>query len=128
MFNEVNETIWKLWKLQNDFQRPSLLIISKSFIRQHLDYGNIICDQAYNACFQQNLEGIQYNAALANTGALRGISKNNFFKELGLESLQHRRWHRKLCWFCKILKGKCPKYLFNVIPKLTRPYFKKKHK
>ena len=39
-----------------------------------------------------------------------------------MESLQHRRWYRKLCCFYKILKEQSPKYLFNIIPNLTRPY------
>ena len=38
-----------------------------------------------------------------------------------MESLQHRRCYRKLCCFYKILKGQFPKYLFNIIPKLTTP-------
>ena len=72
--------------------------------------------------FQQKVESIQYNAAVAITGAIRGTSKEKIFEELGLESLQHRRWYRKLCCFYKILKDQSPKYLFNIIPKLNRPY------
>ena len=41
MLNKVNKTIWLLRKLQNALPRPSLLIIYKSFIRPHLDYGDI---------------------------------------------------------------------------------------
>ena len=41
------------------------------------------------------MELIQYNACLALTGAIRGISKAKVFEELGLESLQHPRWYRK---------------------------------
>ena len=48
--------------------------------------------------------------------------KTNFFEELGLQSLQHRRWYRKQCCFYKILKDQSPRYLFIIIPKLTRPY------
>ena len=36
--------------------------------------------------------------------------------ELGLESLQCRRWYRKLCLFYKIFKEKKKVYLFNLIP------------
>ena len=43
------------------------------------------------------------------------------FEELGLDSLQHRRWYRKLCCFYTISKGQSPKKPFNIIPKLTRP-------
>ena len=122
MLNKVNKTIGLLRKLQNTLPRPSLLTIYKSFIRPHLDYGNVMYDQAYNVSFQQKVESIQYNAAVAITGAIRGTSKEKLFEELGLESLQHSRWYRKLCCFYKILKDQSPKYLFNIIPKLNRPY------
>ena len=39
-----------------------------------------------------------------------------------MESLEHRRWHRKFCCFYKILKDQSPQYLFNISPKLNRPY------
>ena len=39
-----------------------------------------------------------------------------------MESLQHRRWYRKLCCFYKILKDQSPKYLVNLFPKFDRPY------
>ena len=31
-------------------------------------------------------------------------------------SLQQRRWFRKICFFFKIYKNQCPKYLFDIIP------------
>ena len=122
MLNKVDKTIGLLRKLQNTFPRPSLSTIYKSFIRPHLEYGDFIYDQAYNASFQQKVERIQYNAALAITGVIRGTSKENLFEELSLESLQHRRWYGKLCCFYKILKDQSPKYLFNIIAKLNKPY------
>ena len=36
--------------------------------------------------------------------------------------MKQRRRYRKLCCFYKILKNQSPKYLFKIIPKLTRPY------
>ena len=102
MLNKVNKTIGLLRKLQNTLPRPSLLTIYKSFIRPHLDYGNVMYDQAYNVSFQQKVESIQYNAAVAIMEAICGTSKEKLFEELGLESLQHRRWYRKLCCFYKI--------------------------
>ena len=89
--NKVNKTIG-LRKLQNILTRSALLTIYKSFIRLHLDYGDIIYDQAYNKSFHQKLELLQYNACLAITGAIRGTSREKLYEELGLESLQLRRW------------------------------------
>ena len=76
MLNKFNKTIGLLQKLQDTLPRPSLLTIYKSFVRPHIDYGNIIYDHnAYNAPFQQKVESIQYRAAVAITGAIRGTSK-----------------------------------------------------
>ena len=42
--NKVNKTIGLLRKLQDTLPRTSLITIFKSFIRPHLDYGDIIYD------------------------------------------------------------------------------------
>ena len=122
MLTKVNKTIWLLRELQNTLPRPSLLTNYKSSIRPHLDYGDIVYDQAYSASFQQKVESIQYNAAVAITGAMRGTSKEKHFEELDLESLQHRRLYRKLCCFYKVLKDESPKYISNIIPQLSGRY------
>ena len=62
------------------------------------------------------MESIQYNACLAITGAIRDTSREKIYKELGLESLQLRRWYRKLCLFYKVFNNEDPKYLFHLIP------------
>ena len=53
MPNKVNKSTGILRKLENTL--PSH---SKSFIRPHPNYGDIIYDQAYNASFQQKVESI----------------------------------------------------------------------
>ena len=73
--SKISKTIGLLRKLQKILTRPPLLTIYKSFIRHHLEYGDVIYDKAYNSLFHQNLEKIQYNLALAITGAIRGTSK-----------------------------------------------------
>ena len=70
----------------------------------------------------QKLESIQYRACLAITGAIGGTSREKIYQELGLESLQSRRWYRKLAMFYKIYKDKNPFYLFKVIPEKTSSY------
>ena len=67
--------------------------------------------------FHQRLESLQYNAALAITGAFRGTSKEKRYNELGLESLQNRRWYRKLSFLYKVIANQSPFYLFNMIPR-----------
>ena len=116
VLNKVNKTVGLLRKFHNILPRPALIIISKSFISPHLDYGDIIYDQAYNASFHQKLELLQYNACLAITGAIRGTSREKLYEELGLESLQLRCWFRKLSFFYKLFISKHPNYLFKLIP------------
>ena len=71
VLSKVSKTIGLLRKLQKILPIPPLITIYKSFIRSHLDYGDIIYDQAYNVSFHQKLESIQYKAALAIAGAIR---------------------------------------------------------
>ena len=70
----------------------------------------------------QKIESLQYNAALAITGAIRGTLKEKIYQELGLESLQQRQWYRKLCLFFKVYKNQCPKYLLDIIPQSICQY------
>ena len=116
VFNKANKTIGHLKKLSNLLPRQALVTIYKAFIRPHLDYGDVLYDQAFNNSFHAKMESIQYNACLAITGAIRGTSREKIYQELGLESLQLRRWCRKLCLFYKVFKNEHPKYLFNLIP------------
>ena len=104
IFSKFNKTIGLLRKLHHILLRSPLLTTYKSFIRPHLDYGGIIHDQAYNVSFHQKVDSMQYNATLAITGAIRETSKEKLYNELGLETLEKRRWYRKLCCFFKILK------------------------
>ena len=122
VFDKTSKSIGLIRKLRNFLPRPSLLQIYKSFVRPHLDYGDIIYDKTFIGSFQKKLETIQYNAALTITGAIRGTSREKVYSELGLESLQDRRWYRKLCVFYKILDNMSPKYLSDIIPSTTRRY------
>ena len=99
--------------------RNSLVTIYKSFIRPHLDYADFIYDKPNNDSFVQNIEAIQYNAALAITGAIKGTSKDRLYQELGLESLSARRWSRRLLTFHKYFTSKSPLYLYSIIPKVN---------
>ena len=97
--SNVNKTIGIIRKLQNVLPRSALLTIYKSFIRPHLDYGDIIYDKAFNESFHAKLESLQYNATLPITGHIKGSSTKKIYEELGLESLKSRRWYRKMIFF-----------------------------
>ena len=123
-YSKVKKTIGLLRKLNNTLPRLPLLTIYKSVIRPHLDYGDVIYDQAYTASFHRKIESVQYSSALAITGAIRRTSKEKLYHDLGLESLEKRRWYRKLCCFYKIFRNQSPEYLFNIIPTSVKPYNK----
>ena len=58
VFDKTSKSIGLIRKLRNFLPRPSLLQIYKSFVRPHLDYGDIIYDKAFIGFFQKKLETI----------------------------------------------------------------------
>ena len=48
-------------------------------------YGDVIYDQPDNSTLSDNVESVQYDAALAITGAIRGTSRAKLHQELGLK-------------------------------------------
>ena len=91
----------------------------KLYVRPHLDYGDIVYhkhDQEMHLSFTQQLEQVQYNAALVVTGAWTGTSRQRLLDELGWETLDDRRRYRRLCHFFSLSKSKTPDYLFQEIP------------
>ena len=67
---------------------------------------------------------LQYNAALAITGTIKGTSKLKIYEKLGLESLTFRRWMCHICVFYKIKTQGHPKYLYKLIPAKCYSYNK----
>ena len=53
ILQKTNKTIGLLRKHQILLTRAPLITIYKSFIRPHLDYGDMIYDQTFNMPFQQ---------------------------------------------------------------------------
>ena len=51
---KVNKTVGLLHKLQNSLSRTMLITIDKAYIRPHLDYGDLLCDQTFNNSFTEN--------------------------------------------------------------------------
>ena len=109
-----------LREFQSVLPRSSLLTFYKTFICGHFDYADVVCNQSYKSLLHEKLDSIQYNVALAVTGAIWGSSSEKLYPELGLEPLQNKRWFRKLCQFYKILKNKSRRYRFNIIPTKSR--------
>ena len=108
ILNKVNKTIGLLRKPHNILPRVLLLTIFKSFKRPHLDYEDIIYDQEYSVSFHQYnvlLESIQYNSGLVITGAIIGTSTERLHNKLDLDTLEKRRWYKKLsCFYIMFIK------------------------
>ena len=112
--NKRYKMIGVIKRLSVNLPREARLSIYKSFIRPHLDYGNIY-DKPHNESFKNKIENIQYKACIAITGAIQGTSREHLYHELGLESLGDRRWYRKITFFYKILNGIAPKTTLLII-------------
>ena len=72
---KCNKLIGLIRRLSVNVPRNALLTIYKSFIRPHLEYGDILYDKPENENFQNKLEKVQYRGCLAITGAIQGKSK-----------------------------------------------------
>ena len=87
-----------------------------SFTKSYLGYGDVIYAQPSNASFSNQIESVQYNAALTITGAIKGSCHDKFYQELGLEYLQQRLWMRRLCLLYKFLSTGQPSHICNLLP------------
>ena len=104
--NKCNKIIGTMRRLSMTLFRKSLLTIYKSFVRLLLDYACIIYDKPCNETVKEKREAVQYNACLAVTGMIRGTSRERLYRELGLETLNDRRWSRG--FFHKTIKRFSP--------------------
>ena len=98
----------------------------KVLVRSHLDY----CDIIYHIPSLQNqpsvgvtlnslmakAESIQYQAALAVTGAWQGSNRSKLYEELGWEALSDRRMCRRILQIHNIINNKTPSYLKDKLP------------
>ena len=94
-----NKLIGTIKHLPVHLPRKSLLTIYKSFIRPHLDYGDIIYSNLVNVPLINKLEKVQYQACLAIAGAIQGTSRESLYKELRRDSIQGRWLYRKMIFF-----------------------------
>ena len=88
IITKASKGVGVIKKLNNVLPRKALLTICKSFVRFHVDYGDILYHQPYNESINSKLESIQYNATLAIIGVMKGTSRLKLYKELRLESLK----------------------------------------
>jgi hypothetical protein len=108
--------------------RKTLNDVYKMYIRPHLDYADVLyhipnkdlltflsTNEEYDLHVNmKRIESVQYDAALAVSGAWRGSSRTKLYKELGWEPLYLRREVRRLCLFRDVVIDKNPAYLYAI--------------
>ena len=80
----------------------SLLIIHESYVRPHLEYGDIVYDKPNNSSLSNKIKSLNFNTALAIADTIRDSTKEKFYQELSFESLKDRRCMRKIVYFERI--------------------------
>ena len=102
----------------------------KALVRSHLDYCDIVyhmpavlnqppLGMSFNSQMDK-VELIQYQSALAITGAWQGSNRSKLYEE-GWESLSNRRMCRRILQIHKI-NEKTPSYLKDKLPPCHRPF------
>ena len=102
--------------------------IYKMYVRPHLDFCDVIyhlpeIESLFSSSIKlpywmEQIEKVQYQAALAVSGAWQGSNMDKIYEELGWESLSRRRWFRRLVHFFKIQNDPVtPEYLKSPIPR-----------
>ena len=105
----------------------------KALVRSHLDYCDVIYDIPSKThhpslgrtlgSLMEKVERIQYQAALAITGAWQGSSRSKLYDELGWETLSDRRKFRPALQIHKIINNNTPSYLNEELPPYCREMF-----
>ena len=83
-----------------------------------------VCDFSHEILLHrqmERIESVQYSAGLAIAGAWKGTSRNKIYEELGWESLNDRRWSRRLILFFKFINNLAPEYTRHPIPQTRLP-------
>ena len=69
--NKYNKIIGLIRRLSISLPRKAFLTIYKSFVRPHLDYGDILFDKPDNQSFENKLGKVQYKVCLEISGAIK---------------------------------------------------------
>ena len=87
LLKKVNKTVTLLRKFQNILPISALLTIYKCFVRSHLNYGDIIYDQAFNNSFHKKLNPLLREKCPNTEFFLVRIQENTDQKKLRIWTL-----------------------------------------
>ena len=91
------------------------------YVQSHLDYGDVIYHfprnmYEFSHCVKLTNQMEKLEAELAVACAWKGTSREKIYEELGWESLDLRRWSRRLVLFYEIINHLTPDYIRSPIP------------
>jgi hypothetical protein len=115
--DKANRRLGIMRSLKYKLDRLSLERIYKGFIRPILEYGDIVWDTPGDLA--DRLEVVQLNAARVVIGATAKCSTQGLYDETAWEPLSNRRVFHRLVLMYKIINGKAPQYLSELIPNLV---------
>ena len=123
--NKARRGVGMLRFLSDYLSRKTLNSLYKLYVRHHLDYGDVIyhipqkvCDFSNKILLHRQMEriaSVQYSAGLAITCAWKGTSRNKIYEELDWESLNDKRWSRRLILFFKFINNLAAEYIRHPI-------------
>ena len=127
---KANKNIGIIKHLSKYLPFKTLNQMYKTFARTLMDYCDIIYHQAAKitaagqvlSSLMEEVERVQYRAALAVTGAWQGTSRAKIYEELGWESLSDRRKVQRLIQMFKIVNMYTPSYLRDKLPPRSNPF------
>jgi hypothetical protein len=116
--DKANRRLGILRSLKYKLNRLSLERIYLALIRPLLEYGDIVWHSDSEVLDQ--LEAVQRNAARIVIGATARSSTNGLYKETAWEPLKQRREFHRLTLMYKIINGRAPQYLIDLLPDLVQ--------
>ena len=106
----TGEKVDVLSRLMYRLDRRSLEVLYTTYVRPSLEYGDVLLSNI-SISQKESIELAQKRAGKIISGAIRGVSINIIYHELGWESLEKRRGKYIICLFHKIVNGHTPAYL-----------------
>ena len=91
--------------MQKNLPRSVLMTITKAFVRPDLDYGDVSYDEVSSETW----------ICSALSRAIRRLSGETLYQEIGLEFLYRCRCYKNFCLFYQIFKENKLVYLINLI-------------
>ncbi len=117
LHEKVQKLINPLKSLAKYTKSCHLNTIYQSFIRPHLDYGDILYNSASNKQDLARLDRLHYHAALSVSGCIHGSNTEKTLCALQWKSLATRRFERLNVYMFKVINQLVPSYVSTIFDK-----------